>query len=356
MRRRPTIDLGSVAAVRTVRTAFLNRTFLAWPHPAIRGSWAAPPPSVVGRRGEFVGADRAAARAAPHDPRLTHPGLTPSRACARTVRMGSSSASDRWQLSASAAENYERINVPRLFGPWAEVLLERVEMTTGQRVLDLACGTGVVARLAAEKVGPSGAVIGSDLNEGMLIEAAHHVPPGLTIQWELADAQDLPFGDEHFDVVLCQQGLQFVPDQERAVAEIHRVLKVGGLAAVAVWASLEQSPVAHARNEGLIQHLGEDVLSRPFAQPDAEEWAGLFDGVGFSSVETETVELVTPSDDPRATVGGTLATLPIAEKISAMGETTYQAMIDDMVASLAPWITAGTLLAPTTSNLILARR
>ena len=270
--------------------------------------------------------------------------------------MGSSSASDRWQVSASAAENYERINVPRLFGPWAEVLLERVEMTTGQRVLDLACGTGVVARLAAEKVGPSGAVIGSDLNEGMLIEAARHVPPGLTIQWELADAQDLPFGDEHFDVVLCQQGLQFVPDQERAMAEIHRVLKIGGFAAVAVWASLEQSPVAHARNEGLIQHLGEDVLSRPFAQPDAEEWARLFDGVGFSSVEAETVELVTPSDDPRATVEGTLATLPIAEKISAMGETTYQAMIDDMVASLAPWITDGTLRAPTTSNLILARR
>jgi ubiquinone/menaquinone biosynthesis C-methylase UbiE len=148
-----------------------------------------------------------------------------------------------------------------------------------------------------------------------------------------------------------------VPDQERAVSEIRRVLKIGGLAAVAVWASLEQSPVAHARNEGLIRHLGEDVLSRPFAQPDAEEWARLFDGVGFSSVETDTVELVTPpSDDPRATVEGTLRALPIAEKISAMDDSTYQAMIDDMVASLTPWITDGTLRAPTMSNLILARR
>ena len=89
--------------------------------------------------------------------------------------MGSPSASDRWQVSASAAENYERINVPGLFGPWAEVLVERAGVTTGQRVLDLACGTGVVARLAAEKVGPSGVVIGSDLNEGMLTEAARHV-------------------------------------------------------------------------------------------------------------------------------------------------------------------------------------
>jgi ubiquinone/menaquinone biosynthesis C-methylase UbiE len=270
--------------------------------------------------------------------------------------MGSSSASDRWRVSASAAENYERINVPALFGPWAEVLVERAEVTTGQRVLDLACGTGVVARLAAEKVGSSGAVVGSDINEDMLIEATRHVPSGLSVQWELADAQDLPFDDRHFDVVLCQQGLQFIPEQQKAVAEMLRVLRSGGLAAVAVWASLEQSPVAHARSERLIEYLGEDVHSRPFAQPDAEEWARLFEGVGFSSVETDTVELVTPRGDPRTAIEGSLATLPIAEKIRAMDDTTYEAMINDMVASVTLWITDGTLLAPTTSNLILARR
>jgi ubiquinone/menaquinone biosynthesis C-methylase UbiE len=275
--------------------------------------------------------------------------------CEGELRMGSPSASDRWQVSASAAENYERSNVPWLFGPWAEVLVERAGVTTGQRVLDLACGTGVVARLAAEKVGPSGGVIGLDLNEGMLAEAARHVPSGLTIQWELADAQDLPFDGGDFDVVLCQQGLQFVPNQERAAAEMLRVLRSGGLAAVAVWASLEQNPVAHARNEGLIQYLQED-LSRPFAQPDADEWARLFEGVGFSSVKTVTVELVNLSDDPRAAVEGNLETLPIADKIKAMDDATYQAMIDDMVASLTPWMTDGTLLDPTTSNLILARR
>jgi ubiquinone/menaquinone biosynthesis C-methylase UbiE len=246
--------------------------------------------------------------------------------------------------------------VSRLFGPWAEVLVERAGVTTGQRVLDVACGTGVVARLAAEKVGPSGVVIGSDLNEGMLTEAARHVPSGLTIEWELADARDVPFDDEHFDVVLCQQGLQFVPDQQRAATEMLRVLRSDGLAAVAVWASLERSPVAHARNEALIRYLGEDVMSRPFGQPDADEWASLFEGVGFSSVDTDTVELVTPGDEPGAAVEGSLGTLPSADKIQAMDGASYQAMIDDMVAFLTPWVADGRLAAPTTSNLILARR
>jgi ubiquinone/menaquinone biosynthesis C-methylase UbiE len=266
-----------------------------------------------------------------------------------------SSASDRWQVSASAAENYERINVPRLFGPWAEVLVDRAGLTAGQRVLDVACGTGVVARLAAQRVGPSGSVTGIDLNEGMLAEAARHVPAGLSIEWELADAQQLPFDDQQFDVVLCQQGLQFLPDRQQAIAQMRRVLRRGGLAAVAAWAPIDRSPVAHARHQGLIQYLGEDIMSRPFRDGDPIEWAHLFDEAGFSTIETDTVELVLPSGDPRAEVEGSLGALPIADKIRAMDDATYEAMIDDIVALLQPWITNETLAAPTTSNLILAR-
>jgi ubiquinone/menaquinone biosynthesis C-methylase UbiE len=265
-----------------------------------------------------------------------------------------SSASDRWQVSASAAETYERFMVPRVFGPWAEVLVDRADLTAGQRVLDVACGTGVVARLAARRVGPSGSVIGTDLNEGMLAEAARHVPAGCSIEWECADAEQLPFDDQQFDVVFCQQGLQFVPDPQRAVTEMGRVLRGGGLAAVAVWAPIERNPVTHARHRGLIHYLDDDTMARPFRLGDPTEVTGLFGGAGFSSVQSDTVERVERSDDPRATVEGNLGALPIADKIQAMDDATYQAMLDDMVASLQPWITDGTLTAPTTTNIILA--
>jgi ubiquinone/menaquinone biosynthesis C-methylase UbiE len=269
--------------------------------------------------------------------------------------VGMSSTSDGWQMSVTAAENYERAMVPSLFGPWAEVLVDRAGLTTGNRVLDVACGTGVVARMAAQRVGPSGSVVGADLNEGMLSVAARHVPAGLSVNWKLADAQLLPFDDDQFDVVLCQQGLQFVPDRRQAITQMRRVLRSEGVAAVAVWASIDRNPVAHARHRELLRYLGDDAMERPFRFGDINDWARLFDLAGFSTVETDTLELVLPADDPRASVEGNLGALPIAAKIEAMDDDTYEAMIDDMVASLQPWIIDGVLVAPTTTALILAR-
>ncbi|MCP4963163.1 MAG: methyltransferase domain-containing protein [Actinomycetia bacterium] len=127
--------------------------------------------------------------------------------------------SETWQMSGSAAENYERF-VASWFVPWAADLIARAGVQPGCRLLDLACGTGVVARAAAPAVGETGMIVASDLNEGMLAEARRHKVAGATVQWRQADAEDLPFEDASFDAVLCQQGLQFVPDMAGAVAEI----------------------------------------------------------------------------------------------------------------------------------------
>ena len=119
----------------------------------------------------------------------------------------------QFQLHGDAAERYERWAVPFVTGPWVPSLLDLAELRPGERVLDVACGTGVVSRLAARRVAPSGNVTGIDLNEGMVGLARRlPLPPGIAIDWREGSALSLPFADEAFDVALCQQGLQFFPD------------------------------------------------------------------------------------------------------------------------------------------------
>ena len=137
----------------------------------------------------------------------------------------------RWgqfQLAGTTPEAYERYLVPVLFAPCADQLIELAAPGPGERVLDVACGTGIVARRAAARVGAGGALVGLDLNEGMLRVArtvGADVRP--TIDWRAANAADLPFGDGEFDIVFCQQGMQFFPDRVVALGEMRRVLVPG---------------------------------------------------------------------------------------------------------------------------------
>ena len=131
---------------------------------------------------------------------------------------------DRWQPSGNAAEIYEKHLVPAIFAYWPPALLSLVSPKPGERVLDIACGTGTVARLAAERVGPKGRVVGLDISAGMLTVARSIPSPAGQIEWKEADAQLTPFPDGSFDVVTCQLGLQFIPDRAKALREMRRVL------------------------------------------------------------------------------------------------------------------------------------
>jgi SAM-dependent methyltransferase len=119
---------------------------------------------------------------------------------------------ERWQVTGSAAEVYERELVPAIFGPWAPRVVALAAPVAGGRVLDVACGTGVVARLAAERVAPDGQVVGLDLNPGMLAVASSVPVAGAPVGWVRASAVRMPFPDRSFEVVCCQLGLQYVPD------------------------------------------------------------------------------------------------------------------------------------------------
>jgi SAM-dependent methyltransferase len=142
----------------------------------------------------------------------------------------------QWQLSAEAAELYERYVARYILGPWAPLLVDVAHVGVGERVLDVACGTGVVARAAAERVGSAGRVIGVDLNSGMIAVARSlPIPAGASIEWIERSALELRLRDASMDVVLCQQGLQFFPDKALAMREMRRVLARGGRLALSVW-------------------------------------------------------------------------------------------------------------------------
>ena len=163
---------------------------------------------------------------------------------------------ETFQITAEQAEAYETLFVPALFAQWAGPLVEVARVRPGQRVLDVACGTGVVARAALEVVGGSGTVTGVDLNPAMLAVAARVQPD---IGWHEGDVAALPFKSERFDAVLCQSGLFFFPDVPGAVAEMVRVLRPGGVLAIQTYASVDDQP-------GFLEL--ERIVAR-FAPPDA---------------------------------------------------------------------------------------
>jgi SAM-dependent methyltransferase len=176
----------------------------------------------------------------------------------------------------AAAETYERLFVPAEFQEWAPRVAAAAGVRAGQRVLDVACGTGVLAREVARLVGRSGSVVGLDAGAGMLAVASRLSPE---IEWQQGTAGALPFDSHSFDAVVSQFGLMFFPDRALALREMMRVLRPGGTIAVAVWDSLERTP-AYADLVALIDRVAGrragDALRAPFVLGDVTSLAALF--------------------------------------------------------------------------------
>lgn len=238
------------------------------------------------------------------------------------------------------AEMYEHYFVPAMFQPWAAVLLDHAALQARERVLDLACGTGVVARQVAPLVGAEGAVVALDMNPAMLAVArARPAPSGATIQWQEGNAMALPFQEGGFDVVLCQHGLSFFPDRAGAVREIRRVLAPGGRALVIVLQALEQHPVFEALMTSVARHLALPLASvmTPFALPDADALRNLFTEAGFQKVEilpeSTTVRFLEPERFVPLAVMSSAAAVPAFAQLAAPERA---ALIESVRADVEP--------------------
>jgi ubiquinone/menaquinone biosynthesis C-methylase UbiE len=191
------------------------------------------------------------------------------------------------------AQLYEEFFVPAMFGPCTRELLDHVPPRLGDRVLDVACGTGVVARTVAPIVGEAGQVTALDLRPGMLaVAAALPPPPGAPVEWVQGDALALDFEDEAFDLVLCQQGIQFFPDRPAALVEMRRVLAADGRLGVAVWQGLDRNEFFGAMADVEAPHLAGvgmtyEELAQPFLFGDVESLERLLVDAGFADVRVE---------------------------------------------------------------------
>jgi ubiquinone/menaquinone biosynthesis C-methylase UbiE len=227
-----------------------------------------------------------------------------------------------WQLEGTSAELYERFLVPTVTLPWARDLVERIGLQPGDRVLDIACGTGVVARLAASTVGDDGRVAAVDVNRGMLaVGRSLPSPAGGPIEWYEASADALPFPDGEFDVALCQLGLQFFSDRPAALRETGRVLAVGGRVGATVFTSLDRNPAAHALADVVDRHLGVGASSAKRSEhwlADPDELRELFSGAGFAGIRIETVTLDIRFASVDEWVGIQFAATPLAALLAEL--------------------------------------
>jgi|SRR5215207_1357129 len=187
--------------------------------------------------------------------------------------------------SGTAPDNYERYFVPAIGAPLAAELVDVAALRPGERVLDVACGTGIVTRFAAERVGADGAVAGVDINPGMLGVARSAARPELGIDWHEASAEALPFEDETFDVVLCQMGLQFFPDRLAALRQARRVLVPAGRLVLNVPGPTPR--IFGILADGLARHVKPEVASfvhQVFSLHEVQELESLVSGTGFVDV------------------------------------------------------------------------
>jgi ubiquinone/menaquinone biosynthesis C-methylase UbiE len=264
------------------------------------------------------------------------------------------SSTETFQLSLQTAEIYEAAFVPSLFAHLAPHLVEAAEVTTGDHVLDVACGTGIVARTAAERTGAAGRVVGLDLNEAMLT-VARRVRPDL--DWRQGDAASLPFPDDSFDVVLCQSGLMFVPDAAAAVGEMARVVRPGGRVAAQVWSSLDRQTAIRPLADAVARNAGHDavgLISTYFRLGDREQFTGLFRQAGLQVTEVRALPVTVRAPSVDAYITTEIESTPLIDRIS---EDVYGRIREEARSGLARYCDgSGALALPLEAYLVAARR
>jgi SAM-dependent methyltransferase len=263
----------------------------------------------------------------------------------------------RWQLDKDAARNYQQFLVPVVLQPWALRLVNRAALSPGCRVLDLACGTGVAARIAAERLGPGGEVLGIDMNAAMLSIARSLKPvSGARIRWRSGDAEHLRGLDPPFDAVLCHQGFQFFPDRVNAALEIARVLRPGGRLALSVWCGPDRNPLAAALAAAL-QSGGHpafsDAVHWPFSVRNRREITGPIARAGFHLVTSELSRLRIQAPDATAFIRGFLRAMPFSGEIN---ELDLEVLVRNTISALGNYVRQGELRVPSGAHIIVAVR
>lgn len=256
---------------------------------------------------------------------------------------------------------YDDFLVPRCFAPWGELLLSKTGVASGDRVLDVATGPGTLARIAARRTGPQGRVVGTDPSIPMLsiARAKPAIPGSAPIEWIESSADPLAVRDAQFDVVVCHQALQYVPDRRAALAEMRRALAVGGWCGVAVWAPLERCTLWSPMGEALEQSgLGEllPLLRAPYTWNAPDELRVAMHDVEFADVVVETLSLPAVFEGGVDQVLAALEATPLAAELAKLAPETRSAFEEAARRAYEPLTDRGRVRAAMVSSFGIGRK
>nr|WP_319539050.1 methyltransferase domain-containing protein [uncultured Methanospirillum sp.] len=264
----------------------------------------------------------------------------------------------KWLMNTDGPETYEQYIVPTWMTDWTPELIKAGSIGPDTRVLDVACGTGIVARMAAEIPGKNGRFFGIDINEGMLRLARRYAAEkGVKCGFYLGNATRMPFSSGGFGTVLCQQGLQFFPDRSAALQEMRRVLAPDGTLAISVWGRAERSPHVGAICEAFTKYLGEDSTTMfrvacSLSNPHLLQ--RLVEDAGFSNIQIRTGVKTARHPSLAEFLPAYFSIFPVAAQITAMAEEDRTRMFRIIESALGPWKENEGIAVPTENCILTA--
>ena len=265
----------------------------------------------------------------------------------------------KWQMNTDGPETYEQYIVPTWMDDWSSDLIDIGNVTPKKRVLDVACGTGIIARKSAALVGPEGRIVGVDFNEGMLRVARRCAGQegASAIEWYQSDVSCMPFSSGEFDTVLCQQGLQFFPDKKAALCEMKRVLAPGGTLALSVWGRPEKSPHVIAICDVFTDYFVEDsttIFQVACSLSNPQVLQNLVQDAGFSNIHIRFGVKIARHPSLAELLPAYFSVFPVAAQIAAMPEGERTRMFRCIETKLTAWREHDGLAVPTENCILTA--
>lgn len=258
----------------------------------------------------------------------------------------------------SVPKAYDELLVPRLFGPWARLLLDEATLRPGECVLDIATGPGTVARLAAARLGAQGRIVATDIAPPMLDIAKSKPQPSTSapIEYLHSPAAPLAAATGEYDAVLCQQGLQFFPDRAAALREMRRVLKPSGRAAIAVWAELERNQIYAAFHAALHATAPSELaklITAPFSWPSGAALKAAAEDAGFRQVRLVRRSLPMVLEGGLDQAAQAFAGTPTSPGVAVLPQHVQDAFFAHLRREMSRLLKDGKVVGEMTSNIIV---
>jgi len=259
------------------------------------------------------------------------------------------------------AETYESYMVPALFAPWAAKLIQSARIQSNDRILDVGCGTGIVARLIASNVNFHGTITGIDLSSNMLAVArAMSDQSKQNIHWYEGRVESMPYRNGSFDLVVCQEALQFFADRKLALAEIRRVLSSAGRFVFSAWQGLNRHPFYKKLHDVIQKRFGMSGVETIFELGDSNVVRSMVTAAGFRDIEVQPVSMTARFPDPQGFIAGEIdvdtACIPSMQHLSADERQKFTADIrDEMAADLREVTEDHYVVMPFHANIFCAK-